>query len=257
LNALAKNALRIADTGEHANLDTTSVRHAEFLYLTKAFNKVMAKVREQTDDLKRANTNLKQQMEERRQMALALQGSESQLRSLQDNIPVGLFRKSTDGRLLFANPKMVAIFGYETQETMMNIEFQQRFFYCQQYDHLMDKLETSDSIQNLELRFKRKDGTPIWGRLHLKKSKDPHSGDRYIDGAFQDITDQKNIEDENLKLETQLRQAHKMEALGTLAGGIAHDFNNILYAIIEFCELSLEDAIPGSVQEQNLEEAVA
>jgi len=48
-----------------------------------------------------------------------------------------------------------------------------------------------------------------------------------------------------------------MEALGTLAGGIAHDFNNILFAIIGFCELSLEDVVPGSVQQKNLEEAIA
>ncbi|MEJ2155233.1 MAG: ATP-binding protein [Desulfobacteraceae bacterium] len=257
LDALAKNALHIADTGEHSNLDTSRVRHAEFLYLTKAFNKVMAKVREQTDDLKNTNKKLQQQIEERRQIALALQESESQLRSLQDNIPVGLFRKSTDGRLLFANPKMIAIFGYESEEEMIDVDFRQRFYYHQQYDHIMDKFETSDSIQNLELRFKRKDGTPMWGSVHLKISDDPKSGDRYIDGAIQDITDRKKIENENQKLETQLRQTHKMEALGTLAGGIAHDFNNILFAIIGFCELAIEDAVPESDQEKNLEEAVA
>jgi len=257
LDALAKNALRIADTGEQTNLDTTMVRHAEFLYLTQAFNKVLTRVREQTGDLKNANKRLQQQSEERRQMTEALQESESQLRSLQDNIPVGLFRKSTDGRLLFANPKMIAIFGYDSEEELISENIRQLFFYPQQYDHVMDKFEASDSIQSLELRFKRKDGTPIWGSVHLKISGNPKIGASYIDGAIQDITDRKKIEAENLKLETQLRQTHKMEALGTLAGGIAHDFNNILFAIIGFCELAIEDAIPDSTQQKNLEEAVA
>lgn len=257
LHALAKNALRIAQTGEHTYLDTGMVRHAEFLHLTKAFNKVLARVREQTDDLKNTNKKLQQQIEERRQMAQALQKSESQLRSLQDNIPVGLFRKSADGRLLFANPTMMAIFGFDSEEEMIHADIRRLFHYPQQYDHIMAEIEVSNSIQNLELRFKRKDGTPAWGRVHLKKYKDYNLGESYIDGAIQDITDRKKIESENQRLETQLQQAHKMEALGTLAGGIAHDFNNILFAITGFCELAIEDAAPDSIQEENLNEAIA
>ncbi len=83
---------------------------------------------------------------------------------------------------------------------------------------------------------------------------------KWIDGRYvrlqvaTDITKLKELENERLKSEAYLRQAQKMEAIGTLAGGIAHDFNNILSAIMGYTELSMLDIVKETDAKYNLNE---
>ncbi|MEA1933016.1 MAG: response regulator [Thermodesulfobacteriota bacterium] len=71
---------------------------------------------------------------------------------------------------------------------------------------------------------------------------DDNGNIEYLICTAHDITERKRMETEKKKLETMLRQAQKMEAIGTLAGGIAHDFNNILFPILGYSEMLLNDA---------------
>ena len=73
-----------------------------------------------------------------------------------------------------------------------------------------------------------KDGKLFWAEVALKST--TIGGEGRILGVVRDISERK-------RLESELFQAQKMEALGTLAGGIAHDFNNILGAVIGYAEL--------------------
>ena len=67
-----------------------------------------------------------------------------------------------------------------------------------------------------------------------------------------DLTDRLRTESTRQRLESQLRQAQKMEAVGTLAGGIAHDFNNILAAIIAYAELGRLAAPENAALQEHL-----
>jgi PAS domain S-box-containing protein len=78
-----------------------------------------------------------------------------------------------------------------------------------------------------------------------------------IIGAIEDITERKRAEEDRFRMEAQLAQTRKMEALGTLAGGIAHDFNNILSIIAGFSELSKAYVAEGSLLQENLEHVLS
>ncbi|MCP4645318.1 MAG: PAS domain S-box protein [bacterium] len=75
--------------------------------------------------------------------------------------------------------------------------------------------------------------------------------------ASRDITDRKRTEEDHDRLQKQLMQSQKMEAVGVLAGGVAHDFNNMLGAIIGYAELTLDAMDPEDPLRGNLEEVLS
>lgn len=93
----------------------------------------------------------------------------------------------------------------------------------------------------------RRDGTTF--PVDMTLSETQVGGHRFFVGVVRDITLRKH-------LESQLRQAQKMEALGTLVGGIAHDFNNILAVILGYTELAQAKVPPRSPIRRNLQEAL-
>ena len=252
LNALAEDARQITNGASARYLDEKKIKHVEFLDLTKAFNKALTHISQRNDQLLQLNQSLQDEIFERKQLGEALVASEKQLRSLQDNISIGLFRTAPNGRIIYANPTCLQIFGNESIAEFQAVAANDLYEHKAHHQQILDKLNATGSLERCQVRMRRKDGSLFWALLYINKVADASSGETYLDGTIQDISLQVKAENEKRKLEAQLQQSQKMETIGTLAGGIAHDFNNLLASIMGFTELAIEDSQPETIQIENL-----
>jgi two-component system cell cycle sensor histidine kinase/response regulator CckA len=191
---------------------------------------------------------------ERKQTEEALLRSEAQFRTLVDKAPVAIVIQ-INGKNAYANHKAIETFGAKSEKDLLGRSVLDRVpDRFQEMAKERIRLLNQEKIgePNVEYQYLRIDGTPF--DVEVMSVPIHYQGE---DGAlvfFQDITEKKKQQAEQEKLEAQLRQSQKMEAIGTLAGGIAHDFNNILGVVIGFSEMAIVKAQGGQQHTRELKQ---
>ena len=161
----------------------------------------------------------------------------------------GFWLLNRSGELMDTNPAYCRMSGYSRSE-LLEKHVSSLDFYESPEDLAVHIQKTiKDGSDRFESVHKRKDGSLY--EVEISAIYIPRGDDLVV--FIRDISEQKREERERRKLEAQLRQSHKMEAIGTLAGGIAHDFNNILSAIIGYTELAMFEAEKGTISKKNLQ----
>ncbi|HQH26116.1 MAG TPA: ATP-binding protein, partial [Oligoflexia bacterium] len=183
---------------------------------------------------------------DRVQSERALRESEAAMRSIFRAAPIGI-GVIVDRVIVRANDYLCAMLGYASEEMLGR---NSSFIYPNQEEYervgrLKYNLMREKGTGTVETRWVRKDGSII--DVCLSSSPiDPADWSAGVTFTALDITDRKNNDNTRQRLEMQLRQSQKMEAVGQLAGGIAHDFNNLLLVIQGFTELALTHAEENS-----------
>lgn len=169
----------------------------------------------------------------------AARRSGAKYKSLVEHAVYGIYISSIEGRFLDVNPALVRMLGYDSEDELLALDLADAV-YADPTDrnHAIAQFRDARLISGLEMRWIRKDGTPITVRLSGRPLHDEAGKRVGFEMMAEDVTAQHS-------LEAQLRHAQKMEAIGQLTSGIAHDFNNLLTVVLSNAEL-LAEAIPAS-----------
>jgi len=119
---------------------------------------------------------------------------------------------------------------------------------------LVAGLNRDGYVQNLEARFRKKDGRVLSGLMSARLIS--VRGEQYLLSITRDISDWKRAEEERDRLKSGLHHAAKMEAIGQLAGGVAHDFNNLLTVILAGAEALKHDLGEGASPDPEIVEEI-
>jgi two-component system, cell cycle sensor histidine kinase and response regulator CckA len=200
----------------------------------------------QLEEMVKARTaQLSAEIAERKRTEEVLRESEERFRAFMDNSPAIAFIKDRQGCYVYLNKPFERHFGLRLSDCAGKTDFDMwppdlALAMRNSEALVLETEQPKEFIESIPVRGGANEEWLVW-KFALR---DRH-GEKFIGGVGVDLT-------ERNRLEAELRQSQKLEAVGQLAGGVAHDFNNILAVIIGYSETALDRVDAGSELEQNV-----
>jgi len=176
----------------------------------------------------------------------ALRASEEQYRTVFSASADALVLWNSRSERVDVNPAYERMYGYSREEVLAGMRARELpEGYQQLQAGIIRRTLDGDSFCG-EIETVRRSGERF--PIEVRTVPIQHRGEPHVLAMIRDLTERRRVEAEHTRLEAQLRQAQKMEAIGQLTGGIAHDFNNLLTSIMGYVALARErerEAAPG------------
>jgi two-component system, cell cycle sensor histidine kinase and response regulator CckA len=178
------------------------------------------------------NRTLRREIRERKQAEEALRGSEEKYRTILESIEDAYFEIDIAGNFTFFNDSLCEMLGYSKDELMgmNNRQYTDKESAKELYQTFNSVYTTGKPDKGFDWKIIRKDGTERSVEASVSLRPDAKGKPIGFRGIVRDISEKKRLED-------QLQQVTKMEAIATLAGGVAHEFNNALMGVMGNIEL--------------------
>jgi len=144
--------------------------------------------------------NLISEIIQRHKLDKIISESEEKYRELVNNIKIGIFRATPDGKLLEVNPSAVEMFGFPSEKMFLKVKTPYLYENPDDELKLMKELEENNLAKNEEFILKKKDGTAFWASLTSTAVRDISGRIIYYDTVFEDISERKDLEEEVKRL---------------------------------------------------------
>ncbi len=194
-----------------------------------------------------------------RQAQARLEESEQRFRDVLEATGEYVWESDPAGCLTYVSHRIENILEYSPEEIVGRSPFD---FMAESDARVLDvflqeRAREKSGFRDVEHLAIARSGRPVWLSATAVPVLSPTGDFMGFRGTACDITEQKRAAEERSKLEMQLHQAQKLEAIGTLAGGIAHDFNNILTPIIGYTEMALDDVPEDNPSRFDLQQVIS
>jgi PAS domain S-box-containing protein len=169
---------------------------------------LIRKLEQKMLQLEQANRTLEQDIAERKRLEEALRENEAWFRSLFENVAIGLYRTTPDGRILMANPALVQMLGYASLEEMQRRDLEKEGFEPGYSRELFkERLEREGHIIGLESAWTKSDGTRLWLRESALAVRDEAGKILYYEGTVENTSERKRAEEAHIRLTTAVEQS--------------------------------------------------
>ncbi len=188
-----------------------------------------------------AAVELIRDISDRKAMEKALHESEERYRTLMSNLPIGVYRNTAGpkGHFIAANPAIARMFGYESTDAFLQCKASDLYEDPAQRERFSATLLAQGSVDGMEVRFRRKDGSPMWGAISAEAIRDEKGEFVYFDGIIEDITRRKQAEEELVRARDAAEDANRTKS--AFLANMSHELRTPLNAIIGYSEMLMEE----------------
>lgn len=207
--------------------------------LRSAYEQLQTQSQEIYAQLSRTQRELALERTARKKATESLSENEGRFKEIYENASIGIYQTTIDGKILMANPAMIAMLGYESFDELCEINNAKTKHLNKNRDEYIDKLKEMEDVKTFESVWTKRDGTKINIRESARVIKDNDGEILYLEGTIEDITDIKLAEKALIAAKQKAEEANRLKT--TLIDNMSHELRTPMIGIMGFAELLEEE----------------